>query len=132
MQKIKVEEIAGKLVVLLQDDVDAADQRLALLWQRPGQYHLWVDCAHLACVQRLGFGHFISQLLLLRKVVEKITLLNLSQKQHRLVALLQLSQFFSVVPQVAPACPRVEPPGPAAANRRVRRVSQQERAGEFN
>ncbi|ALI99974.1 STAS domain-containing protein [Rufibacter tibetensis] len=102
MQKIITEKIGGKVIILLQDDLDASDQRLTRRWQSPRQanqeYFVWIDCSSLNCVKSLGFSHFVSQLLLLKQAQANITLLNLSNHQQELLRLLRVEHLFTVVP----------------------------------
>jgi anti-anti-sigma regulatory factor len=106
MQKIITEKIGEKTIILLQEDVDAADHRLIRRLQSPRQsqnYHLWIDCSSLKCIKTHGFCHFINQLLLLKSERVSITLLHLSKQQQHLLNVLQVASFFTVVPDLEEA-----------------------------
>ncbi|GGK86694.1 hypothetical protein ACD591_18245 [Rufibacter glacialis] len=102
MQKIITEKIGDKVIILLQEDLDASDHRLTRRLQSPRQtnqeFLVWVDCAHLECVRAYGVCHFINQLLLLKRTQNNIILLNLDDHQRQLLRLLQVEPLFRVVP----------------------------------
>ncbi|WP_210486067.1 hypothetical protein [Rufibacter aurantiacus] len=101
MQRIITEKIGEKVIIVLQQDLDASDQRLLRRLQgtrQGGQVNIWVDCASLKCIKSLGFCHFVNQLLLLKVYEVNITLLNLSRQQRQILQLLRVEPFFSVVP----------------------------------
>ena len=104
MQKIITEKIGEKVVILLQEDLDASDLRLTRLWQSPQQpsqeFSVWIDCSSLECIKDLGFCHFVNQLLLLKNAQANITLLNLTAQQQQLLQRLQVAHLFTVVPDV--------------------------------
>ncbi|MBC3541033.1 hypothetical protein ACFSC6_17095 [Rufibacter sediminis] len=85
MQKISTEQIGEKIIILLQGDLDAADQRLNRLFVNPSpadqELGLWIDCSSLECIKTFGVCHFISQLLVLKSMGANIRLLRVG-KQH--------------------------------------------------
>ncbi|WP_207431941.1 anti-sigma factor antagonist [Sabulibacter ruber] len=101
MQKILTDKTDAPGILLLQEDVDLADQQLIRSLEKINQsgkaFHLWVDCAGLKCLKTMGFCHFINQLLLLRHRAAHITLLNLSPQHQALLKLFNLNAFFTIV-----------------------------------
>ncbi|RNI21837.1 STAS domain-containing protein [Rufibacter latericius] len=102
MQKIITEKIGEKVVILLQEDLDASDLRLTRWLQNAGsasqEFHLWIDCSSLECIKSKGVCHFINQLLLLKNQHVHITLLNLGTHYRQMLELLGVNSFFKEVP----------------------------------
>ncbi|WP_181304025.1 STAS domain-containing protein [Rufibacter sp. XAAS-G3-1] len=107
MQKIITEKIGGKVILLLQEDLDTADQRLTRclpsLCQAAPELSVWIDCSSLECIKAYGFCHFVNQLLVLKSYGISVTLLHLSRQQQQLLRLLQVDALVAVVPDVAEA-----------------------------